>query len=113
MGKKQIRIKDALQGPMAKGEVYFVMRKEKDGTYSDHPLLTQAKKELINLGQYTVDDTADFLANFFHPDVRVKAQNVRGMTSWKVPHAPPQQLGNNNAAMHKQWIAMRGKGAGC
>jgi hypothetical protein len=99
MGRKEIRIKDALQGPFQRQEIFFVRRRNKDGSYSPNPIILQIKKELVNLGQYSSDDAADALANFFHPDVKVRKQNVVGdVGGWRVPGSPMVQQSNHEGA---------------
>jgi hypothetical protein len=90
MGNKQVRIKDALQAPMQRREVIWVQRRLTDGTLAPHPLLEITRKELVNLGQFPTDDAGDWLANFYHPDVRVSRQNIVGQQRWVVPNAPRQ-----------------------
>ena len=117
MGRKFQRIKDALQGPMQKEELWFVRRPRGAGGGVDdatdpNPILYQARKELINLGQYPTDDVADALANFFHPDVKVRRQNMAGpRNAWKVPGAPSPQLSTNQYALYQKMMKYR-KGAG-
>ena len=92
MGRKVQRIKDALQEPMQRQAIFFVKRQLPNGLWEHHRLLDAAKKELTNLGQYPTDDVADCMANFFHPDVRVRRQNLvgNGQNNWKVPGAVVQ-----------------------
>jgi hypothetical protein len=96
LGRKVQRIKDGLQAPMQRQEVLWVKRKLANGTWEHHRLFDQAKKELVNLGQYPTDDVADCLANCFHPDIKIRKQNLLGDQSrnWRVPGAPMPQLGN-------------------
>lgn len=114
MGRKFQRIKDGLQGPMQAGQIWWVKRARPDGTgWEHHRLLDYAKRELINLGQYPTDDIADCMANFFHPDVKIRRQNLAGpAVSWRIPHAPLPQLGNEMRALWaKQMLEPAGSGA--
>jgi hypothetical protein len=108
MGRKNQRIKDALQAPMARREVFWIKKEKKSGVFESHPLLAVTKKELINIGQYPTDDAADALANFYHPDIKVRKINMAGGFHWKVPGAPPQ-LGGYGAM---GWQTRKTKGAG-
>lgn len=101
LGRKIVRIKEALQGPMNRAELYWVKWTLENARVRHHPLLEQARKELLNLGQYPVDDVADTLANFYHPTVRFARQNlVGGGSTWKIPGSPLPQLSNN---MYNLW----------
>lgn len=105
MGRKVQRIKDALQAPMQRNEIFWLKRFiETTGRWEHHKLFEQAKRELLNLGQYPVDDVADALANFYHPDVKVRKANLAGpgLAGWKIPGAPSIQLGNNQSQLYDQ-----------
>jgi hypothetical protein len=108
MGRKQQRIKDALQGPMQKEEIWWVRQPRGEDVYEPNPLLYQAKKELLHLGQFPTDDVADALANFFHPDVKIRRVNLIGQPVWKIPGVPSPQLGTNS---YQLWMRYR-RGAG-
>lgn len=109
LGRKQQRLKDALQGPMQKEEIWWVRRARGEDVFEPNPLLAQARKELIHLGQFPTDDVADALANFFHPDVKIRRVNLVGQPSWRVPgQAAPQLSTGNN---YRLWLRYR-KGAG-
>jgi len=97
MGRKVQRIKDALQAPMQRGEIMWGKRMIQSGPtagiWEHHRLLDQCRKELLNLGQYPVDDVADCLANCFHPEIKFMKTNLVGpVNSWKVPSQPTQQV---------------------
>lgn len=118
MGRKVTRIKDALQAPFQKEEIWWVRRPVGARTGIDdatepNPMMVYAKKELIHLGQFPTDDVADTLANFFHPDVKVQRQNLIGQPTWRVPGQPGPPIGNNlaSAAAHQKWLRYA-KGAG-
>ena len=113
MGRKVQRIKDGLQAPMQRGEIMWVKRLQPNNTWEHHRLLEQAKKELLNLGQYPVDDVADTLANAYHPEIKFRKQNLvgSGVNNWRVPNAPMPQLGNNSHQLWNQRMKQR-RGAG-
>lgn len=93
MGKKIIRVVEALQAPLQAGHIHFVGDPMK-GTGFPRDIWQAIKDELVHVGLWSHDDAADALSLFYHPDFRVRTQ-VNTAVPWKplyamkpVPGAP-------------------------
>jgi len=81
MGKKIIRMIEALQAPLQAGHIHFVGDPMKKIGFP-RDIWQAIKDELVHVGLWSHDDAADALSLFYHPDFRVRTQST-STANWK------------------------------
>jgi len=95
MGKKVVRMVEALQGPFMAQKIHFVEGYPKK-------IWRKLKDELIHVGQWANDDLGDALSLFFHKGIRIQPTSFQPRDQLIPRHARIVQRStakNNPAAM--------------
>jgi len=83
LGKKVVRIVEALQAPLMGNKIHFVGEGKPGGEGYPYHIWKNLKNELIHLGQWSKDDLADALSLFYHKAIKRLPVDTKAST-WEV-----------------------------